>query len=60
MILISASCFLNLFNEYLTQEKLKKENFEEFLNGKIAKAQASGNYSELNDNKEEWMYPKYK
>jgi hypothetical protein len=52
--------FLESFNEYLTQEKLKKENFAEFLNGKIAKAEATGNYSELIDNKEEWMYLKYK
>jgi hypothetical protein len=52
--------FLESFNEYLSQEKLKKENFAEFLNGKIAKAHATGNYSELVDNKGEWMYLKYK
>jgi hypothetical protein len=52
--------FLESFNEYLTQEKLKKENFAEFLNVKIAKAHATKNYSELIDNKEEWMYLKYK
>jgi hypothetical protein len=54
------SVFLESFNEYLTQEKLKTENFAESLNGRIAKAQATGNYSELFDNKEEWMYLKYK
>jgi hypothetical protein len=54
------SVFQKSFNEYLSQEKLKKENFAEFLNGKIAKAEATGNYSELIDNKEEWMYLKYK
>jgi hypothetical protein len=48
--------FLESFNEYLTQGMLKKENFAEILNGKIAKPQATGNYSELIDNKEEWMY----
>jgi hypothetical protein len=52
--------FLESFNEYLSLEKLKKENFAEFLNGKIAKAHATGNFSELVDNKEEWMYLKYK
>jgi hypothetical protein len=45
--------FLESFNEYLTQEKLKKRNFAEFLNGKIVKAHSTGNYSELVDNKEE-------
>jgi hypothetical protein len=52
--------FLESFNEYLSQVKLKKANSAEFLNGKIAKAYATGNYSELVDNKEEWMYLKYK
>jgi hypothetical protein len=52
--------FLELFNEYLTQEKIKKENFAELLNGKIAKAHATGNYSELVVNEDEWMYLKYK
>jgi hypothetical protein len=52
--------FLESFNEYLSQEKLKKENFTTFLNGKIAKAHGTGNYSELVNNKEEWIYLKYK
>jgi hypothetical protein len=52
--------FLELFNEYLSQEKLKKENFAELLNGKIAKAHKTGNYSEPFAKKEEWMYLKYK
>jgi hypothetical protein len=52
--------FLESCNEYLSQEKLKKENFAEFLNGKIAKAHTTKNYAELVDNKEEWMYLKYK
>jgi hypothetical protein len=49
--------FLESFNYYLSQEQLKKENFAEFLNGMIAKAHATKNYSEL---VEEWMYLKYK
>jgi hypothetical protein len=52
--------FLELFNDYLSQEKLKKESFAEFINVKIAKAHATKKYSELVDNKEEWMYLKYK
>jgi hypothetical protein len=52
--------FLDSFNEYLAQEKLKKENLAEFLKGKIAKAHKTRNYSELVDNCEEWMYLKNK
>jgi hypothetical protein len=44
----------------LQQEKLKKENFAEFLKGKIAKAFKTGNFSELLDNREEWLYLKNK
>jgi hypothetical protein len=35
--------FLESFNEYLSQEKLKQENFAEFVKGKIAMAQKTGN-----------------
>jgi hypothetical protein len=52
--------FLESFIEYLSQEKLKKENFAEFLNGEIAIAHATKNYSEIIDKKEESMYLKYK
>jgi hypothetical protein len=34
--------FLEGFNEYLQQEKLKKENFAEFWKGKIEKAYKTG------------------
>jgi hypothetical protein len=47
-----SSIFLE-FNEYLSQETLKKEISAEFLKGKIAMADITGNYSELADNCEE-------
>jgi hypothetical protein len=52
--------FFELFNEHLAQGNLKKENFAQFLKGKIAKSHKTGNYSELVDNCEEWMYLKNK
>jgi hypothetical protein len=52
--------FPEAFNEYLQQEKLKKDNSAELLNGKKAKAHQTGNYSDLIGNCEEWMYLKNK
>jgi hypothetical protein len=54
------SNFLESFNEYLSQGKLKKEKFVEFLKGNIAQAYKTEYFFELVDKREEWMYLKNK